>query len=91
MSAKNQIVLTAEDGSEEVFFVMGQAQIAGENYLLVANKENEEDSEEVDALVLKEIEDGDEIVYDVLDDEKEIKIISKYFEEIIDDIELKME
>ncbi|MCH5252431.1 MAG: DUF1292 domain-containing protein [Lachnospiraceae bacterium] len=88
MSENSKIILTAEDGSEEVFFVMEKATIAGGEYLLVADSE-EEDAE---ALILKgEHTAADEMMYEVVEDEKELKIISKYFEELLEDVELRLE
>ena len=83
-----QITLTALDGSEEIFYVMEKASIAGKNYLLVANSMEEE----AEALILKEIKaQEEELTYEVLEDENEIIIISKYFEELLEDIDLEIE
>ena len=68
------IMLTADDGSEEAFFVLEKADIAGVSYLLVT----EETEDEL-------------VTYQVVDDEKELKIISKYLEELLDDVELRLE
>ena len=76
-----QIILTADDGSEETFFVLSNAQIAGGNYLLVVDSLEDES----EALILKEQEEDELITYDVVEDEKELSIISKYFEELLDD------
>lgn len=93
MKDNNQIMLTAEDGSEEAFFVWEKAEIAGREYLLVSEAEAEEDTEEeADAFILRvsgEEEDG-EVLYDVVEDEKELLIISKYFEELLEDIDIEM-
>ena len=88
MSENGLITLTADDGSEEAFFVLEKAEIAGNSYLLVT--EDIED-EEAEALLLKEFEEDDMMMYEVVDDEKELTIISKYFEELLEDIELKLE
>ena len=37
MSENGKIMLTADDGSEEAFFVVEKADIAGGSYLLVAD------------------------------------------------------
>ncbi|MCI5937875.1 MAG: DUF1292 domain-containing protein [Eubacterium sp.] len=87
MSEKGQIMLTADDGSQEAFFVLEKADIAGVSYLLVEDS----DEEEADALILKEIEQGDEITYELVEDEKELRIIGKYFEELLEDVEIEME
>lgn len=100
MEKNGEIVLTAEDGSEEAFFVVEKAEIAGRVYLLVTDQEwNEEDdttvenSEEGEALILRVREEGDGsdmMLCDVVEDEKELMIVSKYFEELMEDIDLSM-
>lgn len=87
MSENGKIMLTAEDGSEEVFFVLEKASIAGGEYLLVA----ESDEEDAEALILKENSEEDVITYDVVEDERELKIISKYFEELLEDVDIRIE
>ncbi len=94
MGKNGEIVLTAEDGSEEAFFVVEKAEIAGRVYLLVTDQEwNEENEEEGEALILRvrEEEDGSDMVRcDVVEDEKELVVVSKYFEELMEDIDLSM-
>lgn len=100
MGKNGEIVLTAEDGSEEAFFVVEKAEIAGRVYLLVTdqewNEENDttvENSEEGEALILRVREEGDGsdmMLCDVVEDEKELMIVSKYFEELMEDIDLSM-
>ncbi len=88
MSENGQIMLTADDGSEVAFFVLEKADIAGNSYLLVSDSIEEEEAE---ALILREMEEGDMVMYEVVEEEKELAIISKYFEELLEDIELKPE
>lgn len=88
MSENGLITLTADDGSEEAFFVLEKADIAGVSYLLVTSTLEEEDA---DALILKVIEDDEITTYEVVDEESELKIISKYFEELLEDVELRLE
>ena len=88
MSENGQIMLTADDGSEVAFFVLEKAYIAGKSYLLVSDSIEEEEAE---ALILREMEEGDMVMYEVVEEEKELAIISKYFEELLEDIELKPE
>ena len=82
------IMLTADDGSEEAFFVLEKADIAGVSYLLVTDSVEDEDA---DALILKEAEEDEMITYEVVEDENELKIISKYLEELLEDVELRLE
>ena len=88
MSENGQIMLTADDGSEVAFFVLEKADIAGKSYILVSDSIEEEEAE---ALILREMEEGDMVMYEVVEEEKELAIISKYFEELLEDIELKPE
>lgn len=98
MEKDGEIMLTADDGSEEAFFVMEKAVIAGREYLLVTDQnpdvEGEDtEEEEVNALILRvnESETGDEsVLYDVVDDEGELRILSKYFEELLDGVGFEM-
>lgn len=87
MTENGKIMLTADDGSDEAFFVLEKADIAGISYLLVADS-LEDDAE---ALVLREESQGDMVTYHVVEEEKELMIISKYFEELLEDVELKLE
>ena len=88
MSENGLITLTADDGSEEAFFVLEKAAIAGVSYLLVTDSVEDEDA---DALILKETKEDELITYEVVEDENELKIISKYFEELLEDVELRLE
>ena len=87
MTENGKIMLTADDGSDEAFFVLEKADIAGSSYLLVADSP-EDDAE---AMVLREDTRGDMVTYHVVEDEKELMIISKYFEELLEDVEFKLE
>lgn len=87
MEKDGRIMLTAEDGSEEAFFVVEKAEIAGREYLLVTDSEEDEEAE---ALILRvNKEEDDTYVYDVVEDEQELIILSKYFEELIEDIDIQ--
>lgn len=88
MAENGLIMLTADDGSEEAFFVLEKADIAGISYLLVTDSEEDGDA---DAMILKETGEGDLSTYEVVEDEDELKIISRYFEELLEDVELRLE
>ena len=68
--------------------MLEKADIAGVSYLLVPDSVEDEDA---DALILKEAEEDEMITYEVVEDENELKIISKYFEELLEDVELRLE
>ncbi len=75
-----------ETGEEDSFFVLEQTCIAGITYLLVAEDE-EEDSY---GYILREIQTDDEdVIYDVVTDDEEIRAITAVFSELIDDIDFE--
>lgn len=77
-----------EDGKEVELFVIEQTMIHGINYILVTDSDKEEG--ESDAFILKEeVIDGDEIVYDAVEDDAELEAISKVFAELLDDISIE--
>ena len=95
MKEDGMIMLTAEDGSKEAFFVWEKADIAGREYLLVSDQrpDDEAQDDEAEAIILRVNRDdnGDgETVYDVVEDDNELMIISKYFEELLEDIDIEM-
>ena len=49
------------------------------------------DEEDADAMVLREQNDDSVVTYEVVDDEEELKIISKYFEELLEDVEIRLD
>ena len=86
--AEEKIIFTTEDGEEIAFYVVEQTTLAGENYLLVADSEEEE----ANAFILKEVKADNEkdIVYDEVEDEQLLEALSKIFEELLEDIDIEM-
>lgn len=84
---EEQIVFTTEDGQEVTFYVIEETTIGGKNFLLVAS----EGEEEQEAMILQMTgdSDGDEVVYEPVEDEEQLKAISKVFEELLEDIDLE--
>ena len=80
------IIFENEEGEEASFFVIEQTMLAGVNYLLVA--ESEED--EADAYILREIEEEDgQTVYEMVEEEEELDALSKIFSELLEDVEFE--
>ncbi|MFQ9934006.1 MAG: DUF1292 domain-containing protein [Lachnospiraceae bacterium] len=82
-----KLVFTDENGEEEEFYVLEQTRVNGTDYLLVAD-----DMEEAArAMIVKDISKprDSEAVYEVLEDENEIKSISAIFNELLEDIEVE--
>ncbi len=86
MSEKEPTIrFVTEDNEVVLFNVISETRVGGVNYLLVT--ENEEDEE---TYILKEIsEEGSDIVYEMVSDEKELRIIADVFEELLEDVQIE--
>ena len=86
-----------EDGENEELTVLCQTKLAGVNYLLVSDAEVEDledDDAPVAVFIIKEegtTEDGEDVVYKIVEDEKEILTVSKVFEEMMDDVDFEID
>lgn len=80
----NKIIFTGENGEEVELFIIEEARLNGLSYLLVTD---DEDSEEAEAYIMRQVEGSDskELDYEFVEDEKELKAISVLFKELIDD------
>ena len=77
---------TTDNGEEIPFFVVEETKIAGENYLLVTDSEDDE----ADAYILREVsENTEESFYEMLEDDEKINAISKVYAELLDDVEFE--
>ncbi len=77
------------DGENAVdFYVLEQTTITGINYLLVTDAE--EDDEDGEAYILKDITkgDADERVYAMVEDDDEFDAVAKVFDSMLDDVDL---
>ncbi|MDD3184301.1 MAG: DUF1292 domain-containing protein [Anaerostipes sp.] len=85
MDEKNRISFLDDDGQEVEFMVIEQTKLAGKNYLLVA------DSLEEDGVILILKQSGTEDKLDsyvIVEDEQELEVISKIFNELLEDYDL---
>ena len=86
-----------EDGDNEELNVLWQTRLSGVNYLLVSDAEIEDledDDATVDVFIIKEeevSEDGEDVLYKIVEDEKEILTVSKVFEEMMDDVDFEID
>ncbi len=89
MKEGTRIVLTAEDGGKEVFFVIEETKINNVNYLLVS-KSMDNGS---DAYILKDMSAPEEAEarYEFVDDDEEIDYIGKIFAELLDGEDIGLE
>lgn len=82
-----KIRFMSDEMQEVEFFVLEQTKVNGMSYILVT------DSEEGDAecWIMREVsaEDSSESVYDFVEDEDELYVVSKVFEELLEDIDIE--
>ena len=87
---KKTIDFFNEDGETVPFYVLEQVTIAGVNYILVTDSDDEED-EEAAAYILKEMTEADEdTIYEMVEYDVEMEAISKVFEETLEDIDIEI-
>lgn len=88
---QNKVVFTTDNNEQVEFYVLEQTKLNGFTYLLVTDAEDED--EEGTAYILKDLstEDDDAALYDIVEDEKELDLIAKIFEELLDDVALETE
>jgi hypothetical protein len=78
------IYLPDEDGNQIKLFVVEETQLSGVKYLLVC--ESDDENEDSDAYILKEVStDGDDSVYEFVEDDVEFDAVAKLFEELVGD------
>ncbi|SDI67604.1 Protein of unknown function [Pseudobutyrivibrio sp. 49] len=84
------IYLPDEDGNQIKLFVVEETQLSGIKYLLVCESDNEE--EDSDAYILKEVSvEGDDVVYEFVEDDVEFDAVAKLFDELVgDEADLEM-
>ena len=90
---EERIIFTTEDGSEVAFYIVEETTLAGENYLLVAEADVEESEDgEANALILKETKgaNGEEAVYDLVEDDDILEALSKIFAELLEGVEIEL-
>ena len=80
------ITLTTQDGDEVKIHVNDQTRINGRAYLLVLDDIEDEEQE---ALILKDVsaEGESEAIYEIVEDEKELKAVAGLFSELLEDTE----
>ncbi|MCD8363346.1 MAG: DUF1292 domain-containing protein [Lachnospiraceae bacterium] len=82
-----KLTFLGKDGDAMELYVLEQTRIAGVNYLLAADSE-EEDGE---CLILKDIalEQDLESIYEIVEDERELNGVLAVFEQLLDDVEIQ--
>lgn len=70
------------------FFVLEETKINGVKYILVTETEDDE----AEAYVLKDLagEDETESVYEMVEDENELEMVSVLFAELLEDVDIEL-
>ncbi len=78
----NVITMLDEEGQEHDFFIVDAVNLDGANYILIVDAEaDEEDPEGIPSLILKETgAEGEDVLYDVIEDEEEFNKVLELFE-----------
>ncbi|MCR5594489.1 MAG: DUF1292 domain-containing protein [Lachnospiraceae bacterium] len=77
----------APDGDETIdFYVLETTKLGGVDYILVT----EEPEGDGQAYIMKDLSDPDdtEALYEIVDDDEELKAVAKVFENILGDVDL---
>ncbi len=82
-----KVIFTDPETGEAIeFFVLEETQINGSRFLFVT----EEEDGDSDAYILKEVADeNEEIIYEMVEDEKELAALGKVFAELIEDADIE--
>ncbi len=85
-----QLTFVDEEGEESTVYVIEETVINNTGYLLVTDSDDE-DAEEVEVYILKDISDkeSEEANYIVVEDDTELEYVSKIFTELIDDAKIE--
>lgn len=86
--SQSVVKFLSEDNEEIQFSVLEQTTLNGVNYLLVAEHPDEDEAE---CLILREVSDknAEEAVYDIVEDDKELGILSDVFAALLEDVEFQ--
>ena len=83
-----KIKFMSEEMDEEVdFYVLEQTKVNGVSYILVTDSEDED----AECLILKDTsgESQTESVYEIVEDDVELSVILKVFEELLEDVDIE--
>ncbi len=85
------IMLTDENGDEVEFAVIDALELDGNSYILVLEAEFIDD-EEASAMILKKTEEeGDEVSYELIEDDEEFDKVAEAFQNGNDDYDVEID
>ncbi len=78
-----------DEGEEVPFYIIEQTTLAGKDFLLVTD--NDQDDEEAEVYIMEEISDqDDQTVYEFVENEAQLEALSKVFQELLEDVDIQM-
>ena len=82
-----KIAFTFDDNETVDFFVLEETKINGVTYILVTESEDDE----ADAYILKDTaqESDEESVYEIVEDDEELDMVSILFEQLLEDVDIE--
>ena len=81
--------LDVETGEPILFYVLEETMLGGDRYLLVSDG-HPDDDDEATAFIFRVVgDDGADMTYEEVEDERTLHSLSKIFEELVDDISLQ--
>jgi len=82
-----KIAFTFDDNETVDFFVLEETKINGVTYILVTESEDDE----ADAYILKDTaqESDEESVYEIVEDDEELDMVSTLFEQLLEDVDIE--
>ena len=84
-----KLLFTFGETNETVeFFVLEQTKLNGASYLLVADSEDDD----AECLILKDnsAPEDTESIYEIVEDDTELRAVLKVFEELLEDVDIEM-
>lgn len=94
------IRVTSSEGEETEFYVIEQTQVGGNTYLLACDnndilesdeQEDEEAEDEGSLWIFRQVKTGeDEVYYEIIEDEAELKAVARVFDAMLDDYDIEI-
>ena len=85
-----KITFTLNTGEVVDFAVLEETKINGMSYLLVTESEDEE--ADAEAYILKKVaeEEEEQVLYEMVEDDRELEYVSKIFAELLEDVDIEL-
>lgn len=83
-----KVAFTFDNDELVEFFVLEETKINGYKYILVTESEDDE----AEAYILKDLaaEEDAESVYEIVEDENELEMVSALFAELLEDVDIEL-